>query len=450
MRLHQRVALRVLSKQFKVNLSENVLMRAIYQNLYPDKILMFEDNPQAYIRKVYHVNAIFASVIDLVASKAAEIDVELVRERPDGEVEVVTDHELCEIAHKPNWEMTFKELIELQIKFDMITGNDFYYSPRPDVGNNRGRIPQDEAGNYLLFSAPPQLVKIVSGGALNPVSGYLFGNYYVNKAAAWDVLHVKTPTTDVTENVRLFGESPAKSLRSELSISNQANISRYGSFKNNGAHGIINLKDEELAAEKASQLKQQWATDNDGADKMNKVAVVGGVGDIQYLNTSRSNVEMEVLESELQTLRKVCAKYQVPSGLLGDPQGSTYNNKKEESKALYINACLPRFNKQIGALNGWLMKHYQVGSEKLYYRANTSNIAALQQDNKELWGWLAMADELTPNQKLKIAGLEQSDLKEMNLHWFPAGKLPIEDYARDIDEETVSKFLDEHNIQDYK
>ena len=188
MRLHQRVALRVLSKQFKVNLSENVLMRAIYQNLYPDKILMFEDNPQAYIRKVYHVNAIFASVIDLVASKAAEIGVELVRERPDGEVEVVTDHELCEIAHKPNWEMTFKELIELQIKFDMITGNDFYYSPRPDVGNNRGRIPQDEAGNYLLFGVPPQLVKIVSGGALNPVSGYLFGNYYVNKAAAWDVL----------------------------------------------------------------------------------------------------------------------------------------------------------------------------------------------------------------------------------------------------------------------
>ena len=215
-------------KQFKVNLSENVLMRAIYQHLYPDKILMYADNPQAYIRRVYHVNAIYASVVDLVASQASEIGIELIREMPDGETEVVTDHELVEILRQPNWMTSFKDMIELQIKYDMITGNDFYYSPRPEAGNNQGRIPQDEEGNYQLFAVPPQVVKMVSGGALNPIKGYVFNDYYISQAMAFDVLHVKRLSTDIGDGRHLWGESPVKSLRAELSISNQANTSRYG------------------------------------------------------------------------------------------------------------------------------------------------------------------------------------------------------------------------------
>jgi len=255
---------------------------------------------------------------------------------------------------------------------------------------------------------------------VNPIKAY-----ELNKKSfdPFDVLHVRRANTDYGNGKELYGESPMKSLRATISTSNSAQTAQNKSFQNAGMAGILSFK-EGLTPEQLSRVKGKLRG-SEGPENQNKIHVTGASSP-DYLNLSRTTVEMGILESELQSLRKICANYQVSSGLFNDPAGSTYNNKREERKALYTDAVIPVVERILQSLNGWVVKPYNTEGVIYRYEALIEEIPELQADKKELWEWLNLPGvPLTPNQKLRIAGLEESDEPGMDLVYMPMNLIPM-------------------------
>ena len=406
-------------KAEKIRVTTNDLYQALYK-LFNHNLPIINDTLTDYIEKAYGVNAWVGAVIDMISNEAASLKVGLFKYDSKGEKEQVLKHELLDLLNKPNQRFTWEEFIELAVKYDLITGNNFFYSPRVENGANKGRIVKDSDGNYNLFIMPPHQVKIIAGDVVTPVKGYVLNRKPFD---VFDVLHIRRANTIFGDGQELYGESPMKSLRSTISTSNSAQTAQHKSFQNAGMAGILSF-DGGLTPEQLSGVKGKLR-ESDGAANQNKIHVTGGSSP-KYVPLSRTSVEMGILDSELQSVRKICANYQVSSGLFNDPSGSTYNNKREERKALYSDAVLPAVTRILKALNEWVTSTYNTASETYKYEILVEEIPEMQADKKELWGWMGMPGvPLTPNQKLKIAGLEASDDPGMDLVYMPMNLIPM-------------------------
>ena len=432
-------------KAFRQDITENNLTTALYNLLRPGQIIMMADDPRAYIEQGYCKNPNLATVVDLRSSNAASIDVDLFEIDANGDEELLTEHEILDILAQPNEFTSYKDFIELQVKFDLLTGNTYFYSPRPENGNNALRIPQDDKGNYQLYSIHPEEVSIISGGPFNPIAGYKIHGTWGLKLEKSDVLHLRRGNTSSDGPQRLFGESPAKTIRSTLAISNMANTAQFANFKNGGVSGILSFKGASGREEEAAKLKSDWSAEGEGATKIGKLLATSA--EVDYHDLSKSNVDLGVLESEMQSLRKIAAHFQIDPGLVGDPAGSTFSNRKDARKAAYTDAYIPSLERILQGFNKWLCPPYAMEGKRLELRPRISNIPEMQPDKKEQWGWLNLAGgNLTPNEKRVIAGHELSKDPLMDLNYFPANLFPLSE--DDFTDDEVAKFLNERNIRD--
>ena len=89
--------------------------------------------------------------------------------------------------------------------------------------------------------------------------------------------------------------------------------------------------------------------------------------------------DLQLIQSDVQHVRKIASVYNYPSQLLGDTAASQYANYKEALKSVYIDVVLPfmklfinQFEKQfLNDINGITGRNY-------YLSINKSQIEALQ------------------------------------------------------------------------
>lgn len=405
-------------KAEQIKVTTNDFFQALYQ-FFNHNLPIINDKLTDYVEGAYNRNAWVGAVIDMVAVEAASINIGLFKHK-GGEKERVMEHELLDLIGRPNPQHTWKTFIELAVKFDLITGNNFLYSPRVEKGANRGKIAKDMDGDFNLWIMPPHKVEIIQGNVFEPIKGYILSRKEFNP---FDVLHIKRANTTFGDGQELYGESPMKSLRETISTSNSAQTAQHRSFKNGGSAGIVDFEGG-LTTEQLARVRAKFQKDTQGPDHQNELYITGNKAN--FTSLMRTTVEMGILESELQSLRKICANYQVSSGLFNDPAGSTYNNKKEERKALYTDAVLPVLDRILMALNGWVVSPFNGNGTVYKYEALTEEIPELQTDKETLWKWLSLPNvPLTPNQKLKIAGLEESSEPGMDLVYMPMSLVPL-------------------------
>ena len=434
-------------KAFVQDIGGNSLMTTLYHLFRPGEIIEMNDNPGAYIKHGYYKNPNLATVVDLIAVNAASIDIDLFEIDSEGDEIQITNHEILDVLAQPNEFISQKGFIEVLVKFDRLTGNSYIYSPRPESGNNKGRIPQDENGNFQLHYIPSPLVEIISGGPLDPVHGYTLSGRWGMKLDKFDILHLKVPSVSSDPRDQLYGESPVKTIRGTIAISNSANTAQFASFKNGGAHGLLTFKGASGTEENAAKLKADFAAEAEGETKIGKVIATSA--DVEFVDMGRTNVELGILESERESLRKTAAHFHIDPLLIGDPKGSTFNNQKEARKAAYTDAYIPVLETILQGLNRWLTPWYAMEGKRLELRPRISNIPEMQPDKARQWQWLNLSGgNLTPNEKRIISGVEPSVDPLMDLHYFPGNLFPLSN--EDITDEEVAKFLDENNIQDYK
>ena len=387
-----------------------------------------EDTFQTYVEKGYQYNADVYSVINLITRKAATAppilyevkdekafqryksftaniskpqDVaEALNLRSKAMIEVSEDHPIIKTLLNPNDFQSYYEFMDNFLGFKLITGNSYIYGVGPSTGSNAGKFKQ-------LYILPAHLVRIVSNGRYEPVSGYtLTTKYDTQELSADKVLHSKYWNPDYsTEGSHLYGQSPLRAALRVMQQSNDAQTASVKLFQNTGAMGILYdaSEDAQLSPEQARELQRKWKAEYGNVESMGDIIVTASK--IGWQKLGLSPVDLAIIDSMKMNLRQMCNVYRVNSALLNDPDNKTYNNMYEARKALISDAILPELISARSDLNKWLVEPYNKSEGKKYFLDfDLSVFPELQEDKKEQIQYLERAWWLTPNQKLQEMG----------------------------------------------
>jgi HK97 family phage portal protein len=419
-----------------------------------------EDNFQNYVDKGYQYNSDVYSIVNLITRKAATAPPILYRVvddrafqkyksftsnmtkpqdiaeannlRKKALVEVEETHPIIQTLLNPNDFQSYYEFMDNFLGFKLITGNSYIYGVGPVTGPNAGKFKQ-------LYVLPAHLVRILSNGRYNPVSGYtLTSAYDKEELPANKVMHSKYWNPDyATEGSHLYGQSPLKAASRVLQQSNDSLTASVKLFQNTGAVGILyDNSDDGMSPEQALELQRKWQTENTGPNNAGKVIVTSAKIGWQQLGLSA--VDLAIIDSQKMNLRQLCNIYRVNSALMNDPDNKTYNNMYEARKALISDAILPELISARADLNKWLVAPYNKSEgDKLFLDFDLDVFPELQEDKKEQISYLERAWWLTPNQKLEEMGYGRSVDENMDKVYVSIQVQPIDKMNTDPVEEAI-------------
>ena len=175
--------------------------------------LFSEDSMQEYVDKGYQYNADVYSIVSFITRKAATAPPILYEVKDDRAfqkyksfsgnltkpsdiaeanhlrakalVEVDMQHPIIQTLLNPNDYQSYYEFMDNLLGFKLITGNSYVYGVGPSTGFNAGKFKQ-------LYVLPAHLVRILSDGRYDPVSGYTLTTQYDSQDLRADnVMHTK-------------------------------------------------------------------------------------------------------------------------------------------------------------------------------------------------------------------------------------------------------------------
>ena len=180
-----------------------------------------------------------------------------------------------------------------------------------------------------------------------------------------------------------MGLSPLSAGYRTLRASNEILTAEAALLESRGAIGFVSSSGKRaMTAEEAkkaeSALNKRWG----GATNMNKVGVTSG--DMKFVSIGMSPSDLKILESGIVKLRDLCSLFNVPSRMFNDPEGTTYNNAKEDFKRFYLDAVIPALEIQIKKFNRDYSKGWSLDEgKKMWIEMDTSEIEVLQEDQSK-------------------------------------------------------------------
>ncbi len=366
----------LLSKDSKLGIDSQT-MRALMRFVNMGQAIWITDDLNNIVHDVYLKNGDFAAIINLISETAASIP--WVEEELNGEVwEGVNESRLLDLWNvTPNTLQGPIEFRKETFAFYLMLGNGFISSDSPKAGLNAG-IPKH------LWNMPPHLTEIVSGGWREPVRGYKLkiGDETI-EIPCENVLHMKNFNPNYQNGNWLYGKSKISSALRAVTSSNNGYITKSSMLKNGGIPGVLTSKEghDPLTLPQKTNL---WDTIKRYANPFRKGQVPYFNKPLEFVRFGETMVDLAVIESLLADKRAMCSTYSVSAGLFNDPEGSTYNNKREEKKALYNDAIIPLCDQLQGELNRWIIpRFYKDQNVKRRLRPDYSGITVLQQEFKE-------------------------------------------------------------------
>lgn len=422
--------------------------------------LFSEDSMQEYVDKGYQYNADVYSIVSLITRKAATAPpilyevkddrafqkykaftanlskpsdiAEALNLRAKALVEVDMQHPIIQTLLHPNDYQSYYEFMDNLLGFKLITGNSYVYGVGPSTGFNAGKFKQ-------LYILPAHLVRILSEGRYDPVSGYTITTQYDSQELRADnVMHTKYWSPDYSaQGSHLYGQSPLRAALRVMQQSNDAQTASVKLFQNTGAVGILSDdSDDGLAPEQALELQRKYKAEHSGAANAGNIIISSSK--LKWTQLGLSPVDLAIIDSQKMNLRQLCNIYHVNSALLNDPDNKTYNNMYEARKALISDAILPELIALRADLNKWLVTPYNKSEGVNYFLDfDLSVFPELQEDKKEQIQYLERAWWLTPNQKLEEMGYGRNEDPNMDKVYVSIQVKPIDSMNIDPIEQAI-------------
>jgi hypothetical protein len=174
-----------------------------------------------------------------------------------------------------------------------------------------------------------------------------------------------------------------------------------------------------LSPQQFDRIKVQIGEEYQGYNNAGRPLLLEG--GLKFTPFAMAPKDLDWLNSNKATMRKICAMFRVPSQLLGDTEASTYSNYQEARKALHIDAVLPHMEDCTDEFNNWLMPMF--GNDIL--KIDKSKIEALQENQNEKYTYLGSCDFLTINEKREAVGKDVIG-PNGDVILVPMGKIPLE------------------------
>jgi len=357
-------------------------------------------NYKQFAEEGYETNAIVYSCIEAISNTAAEPRLLAVRVRMDGsEEELPNSHPLVQLLTYPNEEQGIFEFVEEMLVFLSVAGNAYVHK----LWTGARDVKQ-------LVLVRPDRMSIIPG-TQRRVDGYVYKigeeRYRLDLL---EVIHHKMPhpTND------LYGLAPIQVLAREIDDDNLAS-DFIGTFLRNmcvpfGVWKVrgVRLKEEQYEHLTEMIMRRFGRKGAKGEWGHGKPLIIDE--DAEYQQMATTPQAMVFPELRRISEARIHAVFGVPPILTGSLTGlerATYANYKEAVQAFWMDTMLPIYRRVESTLTRGLRPHF--GDDiKIYF--DTSNIAALQEDEAIRWERLMKAYEagiLTLNQVLGEMGYDE-------------------------------------------
>lgn len=462
-----------LLERFKNLISKNAQQtateynRAIY-NWLGESIVWNPENDDSYITEGYRKNSTIYALVNLITKAATTIpfqvyektnenDYKRYKAMTSGTFDASTIHkaamlqkrslvelqdtELHKLLERPNPAQSYNSWITELIAFGKLTGNRYIYGIGPDTGANEGKYTE-------LYVMPSQIMEIVSGGIMKPVSKYKIeynGTYEID---ANEICHIKdfNPYYDGTGS-HLYGQSPLRAGLRSLTTNNEAVQTGVKYLQNQTARGLLMSDEGDINEVQAQQLKDKFRKQFQGSDNAGDVIITPKK--LSWVNFGLNAADVSLIEQYNASIKDLCNIYNVPVQLLNNTDSASYNNMKEAKKALYQNAVIPELLKIKDELNRWLAPKF---GDKLCIEFDFSVIPELQEETDKVVDQLSKAWWITPNEKRAAMNYGKDEqTTQLDDYYIPANLIPVQSNEIEMPVENidvdVNKFLNTENVK---
>jgi len=434
---------------------------AIY-NWLGESIVWNPENDDSYITEGYRKNSTIYSLVNLITKAATTIpfqvyektnenDYKRYKAMTSGTFDAATIHkaamlqkrslvelqdtELHKLLERPNPAQSYNSFIGELIAFGKLTGNRYIYGIGPDTGANVGKYTE-------LYVMPSQIMEIVSGGIMKPVSKYKIEYNGTFEIPAEEICHIKdfNPYYDGTGS-HLYGQSPLRAGLRSLTTNNEAVQTGVKYLQNQTARGLLMSDEGDINEVQAQQLKDKFRKQFQGSDNAGDVIITPKK--LSWVNFGLNAADVSLIEQYNASIKDLCNIYNVPVQLLNNTDSSSYNNMKEAKKALYQNCVIPELLKIKDELNRWLAPKY---GENLCIEFDFSVIPELQEETDKVVEQLSKAWWITPNEKRAAMNYgKDEETTQLDDYYIPANLIPVQSNDVEMPVESidvdVNKFL---------
>ncbi len=327
-----------------------------------------------------YVNVLAAySVIEVLASGVSSLPFKLGIKQRDGTIKEVTNGIYYDLVFKPNKHQSFKDLIELQIRYLGINGEVYQYDQR-EPGQTISEIKQ--------HSLPPSLVTpemITPGSILSEVKRYYFADGQSSKyIMPEDMMHVILPNVSPHGRATKNGFSPMQSAFNTINAAGNIEAALSWYFENKGSSIIISADTGgqrtgvyKLDTEERKSIEDALQGRIGGAHRMNKASISSVPITATTLNASAQ--DMQIIESYNNVVKRLAAAYKIPGQLLSI-EDSTFNNEAEAKRKAYHESFIPNGQRIADGYNnqGIVSKIKNVTGEDYILYIDENDIKALK------------------------------------------------------------------------
>lgn len=258
------------------------------------------------------------------------------------------------LLKRPNALQSYKEFMHMAILHRMISGNTYIRGTKVYTGRimemrvlrpDRVTIMADIYWEpYMFLYSLGQMTEY----PIDPLTGMS------------DILHIKNtnPLND------LYGLSPMAVAAMSIDQHNESQTWNKKLLQNNAKPpGLISMKDRGdnapmLTQKQIDDIGDKFNAKYAGADNAGKIPIFNY--DMVFQQLGISPVDMDWLNGKNSTARDICLAFNYPAQLLGQEEGSTFNNVDAAKMSFYEDTVLPLAGNMLDEISWWLSTHYDL------------------------------------------------------------------------------------------
>lgn len=333
---------------------------------------------------------------------------------------VTSDNPLQQLLDNPNPLYTSAEHKEGVFMFRLLTGNTYLYAPLLELGPSAG-----QPGEMWLLPSQYTMPKVKQTWP-KEVAGYVLNLGRPMELTAEDVIHIRyfNPNFSINGD-ELVGLSPLRAGSKLIDRQISETDFMVSAFQNSGISGIMAVEDgTDMDAPDFGKMKDDFYREGSGTRNARKILFTGGKW--KYTQIGLGPVDMDVLNSEVRTFKKLCNLYGISDILFNNSDASTESNVIQMVKQLYTNAALPEVYAYRDAINSRITPSFNSKGVKYFVDCDISGIAELQEDMKKMADIYATLPVMNPSLISEAFGYGKSTDPNMDKWYIKTGYTDLE------------------------
>lgn len=407
-------------------------------------------NQTQYITEAFQANDYVYSCCSWIAGKAAEAPYTLYKKknekyyrqwdayikdgRPeslikakairDRAVEEIPSHPILDMLNdSPNPNMSGSELKYARVLMRLLTGNTYVYGVDPDMSPGKFKS---------LYILPSQNIKPVTNDILGSITGYYFDLWPEGKIPVENVSHTRYFNPFFTQaNPFVVGQSPVQAACNSILASNSGKTAQTKAFQNGGS-AVLVYEDGGTTMTDEQRQDLQDTINNKIKGSENFKSVVAASSKMGKVDIGDTLVDMDLISAGLNNMRDICRVFHLPSVLMGDVEGTTFNNLTEARKIGLCDAVLPELTAIREADNKFLIEGW-FGKNSGYFLAHDLTVyPELAADMQKVATTLNAMPYLSFNEKRTATDYDTMTDPLMDKIYVPNNLVPIEDLGLNL------------------